>query len=47
MAKQLGLNPKKFGKLVPSKSQPWKEPLGKFIEGCYNKRFKVDLNNNG
>ncbi len=45
MAKKLGLNPKKFGKLVPNKSEPWKEPLGKFIERCYNKRFNVNLNN--
>ncbi len=41
MAKKLGLNPKKFGKLVPNKSEPWKVPLGKFIERCYNKRFNV------
>ena len=45
MAKKLGLNPKKFGKLVPNKSEPWKEPLGKFIKRCYNKRFNVNLNN--
>ncbi len=40
MAKELGMNPKKFGGLVPSKSEPWKEPLGQFIEECYYKRFK-------
>ena len=28
MAKELGVNPKKFGKLVPAKSEPWKVPLG-------------------
>ena len=39
MAKELGKNPKKFGKLVPSKSQPWKTSLGQFIEDCYYKRF--------
>ncbi len=39
MAKKLGLNPKKFGKLTPNKSEQWKEPLGSFIERCYNKRF--------
>ncbi len=43
MAKKLGLNPKKFGKLVPNKSEPWKAPLVKFIEKCYNKRFNVTL----
>ena len=45
MAKKLGLNRKKFGKLVPNKPEPWKEPLGTFIERCYNKRFNVNLNN--
>lgn len=40
MAKELGMNPKKFGSLGPSKSEPWKEPLGQFIEECYSKRFK-------
>jgi len=40
MAKQLGMNPKKFGKYAPNKSQPWKGPLGSFIERCYEKRFK-------
>ena len=40
MAKKLGMNPKKFGKLVPNKSEQWKAPLGQFIESCYYKRFK-------
>ena len=40
MAKEVGMNPKKFGSLVPSKSEPWKESLGCFIEKCYYKRFK-------
>jgi hypothetical protein len=40
MAKELGMNPKKFGGLVPSKSEMWKESLGRFIEKCYYKRFK-------
>ena len=40
MAKKLGMNPKKFGSLVPNKSEPWKKPLGPFIESCYYKRFK-------
>ena len=29
----------KFGDLVPTKSEPWKKPLGQFIESCYYKRF--------
>ena len=40
MAKKLGMNPKKFGSLVPNKSELWKKPLGQFIESCYYKRFK-------
>lgn len=39
MAKQLGMNPKKFGKITANKAEPWKEPLGRFIEKCYDKRF--------
>ena len=39
MAKELGMNPKKFGKITSNKAEPWKEPLGHFIEKCYNKRF--------
>ncbi len=38
--KVLGMNPKKFGKSAPNKSEPWKGPLGEFIEECYQKRFK-------
>ena len=40
MAKKLGMNPKKFGSLVPNRSELWKKPLGQFIESCYYKRFK-------
>ena len=40
MAKELGMNPRKFGKYAPNKSEPWKGPLGEFIESCYDKRFK-------
>jgi len=40
MAKELGMNPKKFGSLVPSKSETWKESLGCFIEKCHYRRFK-------
>lgn len=39
MAKALGMNPKKLPGLRPSKSQPWKAPVGQFIEECYAKRF--------
>jgi len=40
MARELGLNPKKFGKLANHKQQPWKEPLPDYIETLYYKRFK-------
>ncbi len=39
MARELGLNPKKFGSLANHKQQPWKEPLPDFIETLYFKRF--------
>ena len=40
MARELGLNPKKFGSLANNKQEPWKAPLGQFIEDIYFKRFK-------
>jgi len=40
MAKELGLNPSKFGKIAPNKHEKWKAPLGEFIERIYSKRFK-------
>ena len=39
MARELGLNPKKFGKLGQSRQEPWKVPLPQFIEHVYAKRF--------
>lgn len=39
MARELGMNPKKFGKLANYKQQPWKAPLPDFIENIYFKRF--------
>jgi hypothetical protein len=40
MARELGLNPKKFGKLANRKQEPWKAPLPQFIESLYWKRFR-------
>jgi len=40
MARELGLNPKKFGKLDNHHQEPWKAPLPEFIEQMYDKRFK-------
>jgi hypothetical protein len=42
MARELGLNPKKFGSLAANKHEPWKSPLGEFIEDIYFKRFKKE-----
>lgn len=39
MARELGLNPKKFGKLDNRDQEPWKTPLPDFIENLYFKRF--------
>jgi hypothetical protein len=39
MARELGLNPKKFGKLANERQEPWKRPLGEFIEHIYLKHF--------
>ena len=46
MARELGMNPKKFGKLANQKQEPWKEPLPDFIESLYWKRFKKHSPNN-
>ena len=32
MARELGLNPRKFGSLDNNKQEPWKAPLKDFIE---------------
>ena len=40
MARELGLNPKKFGSLGNTKQQQWKLPLPEFIEEIYFKHFK-------
>jgi hypothetical protein len=39
MARELGMNPKKFGKIANHKQEPWKAPLPVFIERLYFKRF--------
>ena len=46
MARELGLNPKKFGKLANHDQEPWKVPLPDFIESLYRKRFKKDRPDN-
>jgi hypothetical protein len=39
MARELGMNPKRIGKLDNHKQEPWKAPLPIFIENLYFKRF--------
>jgi hypothetical protein len=39
MARELGMNPKKFGKLDNHDQEPWKAPLPIFIEHLYFKNF--------
>jgi hypothetical protein len=39
MARELGMNPKKFGELANHQQEPWKAPLPIFIEDCYCQRF--------
>lgn len=39
MARELGLNPRKFGALVNVQQDSWKRPLAEFIAHCYSKRF--------
>jgi len=39
MARELGMNPKKLGKLDNHDQEPWKAPLPIFIEELYEKRF--------
>ncbi len=43
MARELGLNPKKFSSLATETQQPWKLPLREFIAECYFKCFKRAL----
>jgi len=42
MARELGLNPKEFGKLANHRQEPWKLPLPEFIAELYRKRFHKD-----
>jgi hypothetical protein len=39
MARELGLNPAKLGKIDNHRQEPWKAPLPEFIESLYEKRF--------
>ena len=42
MARELGLNPRRFGSLANHKQEKWKTPLPDFIEELYFKRFRKE-----
>jgi len=42
MARELGMNPRKLGKLDNHDQEPWKAPLPQFIEHLYLKRFGTE-----
>jgi len=39
MARELGLDPRRLGKIDNHRQEPWKAPLPDFIESLYEKRF--------
>jgi hypothetical protein len=39
MARELGMNPRKLGKLANHDQEGWKAPLPQFIERLYSERF--------
>jgi hypothetical protein len=39
VARAIGLNPAKLGKIANDKQEPWKVPLPDFIEHLYHQRF--------
>ena len=42
MARELGMNPRKLGKLDNHDQEPWKLPLPQFLEELYRKRLGRD-----
>jgi hypothetical protein len=42
MAREMGLNPAKLGKIDNHDQEPWKLPLPQFIEHLYRKKFGKD-----
>jgi len=45
MARELGLNPKKFGGMANHKQESWKAPLPEYIEYLYEKQFGKPMPN--
>jgi hypothetical protein len=42
MARELGLNPRKLGRIDNHRQELWKRPLPDFIEDLYHRRFGRD-----
>ena len=42
MARELGMNPRKLGKLDNHDQEPWKLPLRQYLEHLYRKQFGRD-----
>lgn len=42
MARELGMNPRKLGKLNNHDQEPWKAPLPQFIERLYLRSFGLE-----
>ena len=42
MARELGMNPRKLGRLDNHDQEPWKLPLRQYVERLYRKRFGRD-----
>jgi hypothetical protein len=42
MGRELGLNPKKLGKMDNHDQEPWKMPLRQYIEHLYFKHFRKE-----
>ncbi len=40
MARELGMNPKRFANMANTENKPWKLPLPKYIESLYLERFE-------
>ena len=46
MARELGLNPQKLGKLANHRQERWKQPLPQYIGHLYFKRFEKEMPEN-
>ena len=42
MARELGMNPKRFANMANTENKPWKLPLPQYIESLYMERFEKE-----